>query len=90
MVKLLGILDIFAAGILVCLAFGIAPPQGLVIALAVYLFFKALLFITDIASLLDVAAGILLILSLWFGLPLVLLIVFAALLGLKGIMSLFA
>ena len=90
MVKILGILDLLAAGLLVCAAFNLNVPQGLVIALAVYLFLKALIFLKDIGSLFDVVAGILLILSLSMSLAPILLFVLAGLLGLKGLMSLFA
>ncbi len=90
MVKFLGILDILAAGLLVGAAYNLAIPTGLVIGFAVYLFLKALLFLLDIGSFFDVVAGILLILSLSLALPQILLFVFAALVGFKGILSLFA
>ena len=90
MVKFLGILDILAAGLLVGAAYQLAIPAGLVISFAVYLFLKALLFLLDIGSLFDIIAGILLILSLSLALPQILLFIFAALVGFKGILSLFA
>jgi len=90
MVKALGIFDIFAAGLLVAAAYSLPAPKGLIIAAAVYLFLKALIFLMDIGSLFDVIAGILLILSLFMTLPPILLFIVAGLIGLKGIMSLFA
>ena len=90
MVKFLGILDILAAGLLAGSAFQLAIPAGLVIGFAVYLFLKALLFLLDIGSLFDIIGGILLILTLSIALPQVLLFIAAGLVGLKGIMSLFA
>ena len=90
MVKILGIFDILAAATLVGVAYGVAIPQGLIITVAVYLFLKALIFLMDIGSLFDIMAGILLILSLSITLPAIILFILAGLLGLKGILSLFA
>ena len=90
MVKLLGLLDILASGILVAAGFGISLPATLVIVFAVYLFLKALVFLLDIGSAFDVIAGILLILSLSMTLSPIVLFIAAGLVGLKGIMSLFA
>ena len=90
MIKILGLLDLSAAGLLVAVAYNLALPQGLIISIAVYLFLKALIFFFDIGSLFDIIAGILLILSLSMALPTIILFILAALLGLKGIMSLFA
>lgn len=90
MVKFLGIADIIASAILVALGFGISLPIGLVIGFAVYLFLKALIFLLDIGSAFDVAAGIVLILSLSMTLSPIVLFVAAGLVGLKGIMSVFA
>ncbi|OGZ24139.1 MAG: hypothetical protein A2896_02390 [Candidatus Nealsonbacteria bacterium RIFCSPLOWO2_01_FULL_43_32] len=90
MVKFLGIFDLLAAGLLVGAGYELAMPQGLVITLAVYLLLKALLFLADIGSLFDVIGGILLILSLSMTLPPLVFFVAAVLVGLKGMMSLFA
>jgi len=51
---------------------------------------EALLFLADIGSLFDVIGGILLILSLSMTLPPLVFFVAAVLVGLKGMMSLFA
>lgn len=90
MVKILGIFDILAAGILVAVAYDLAIAQGLIITVIVYLFLKALLFLKDIGSFFDIIAGILLILSFSMVLPQMVFFIFAGLVGLKGIMSLFA
>ena len=90
MVKFLGILDILAAGILVAVAYDLAIAQGLIIAFAVYLFLKAIIFLKDIGSLFDVIAAILLVLSFFTAVPQIVFFVFEGLVGLKGLMSLFA
>ena len=90
MVKFLGIFDILAAGLLVGAGYHLPMPQGLIITIAVYLILKALIFLTDIGSLFDIVAGILLILSLSMSLPPLVFFILAGLVGLKGIMSLFA
>lgn len=90
MVKILGIFDLLAAALLVGVAYQVALPTGLVIAVAVYLFLKALMFLMDIGSLFDIVAGILLILSLSISLPPLAFFILAGLLGLKGFLSLFA
>ena len=89
MVKFLGIFDILAAGLLVGAGYHLAMPQGLIIAVAIYLFLKALIFLMDIGSLFDIVAGILLILSLSMTLPPLVFFILAGLVGLKGMMSLF-
>jgi hypothetical protein len=88
--KFLGILDIAACGVLIGRAYDVAFPKGAVIALAVYLLIKAVLFLADIGSLFDIVGGILLILSLSMALPPLLLFIAAGLVGFKGILSLFA
>jgi len=90
MIKILGVFDLLAAGLLVGAGYHLAMPTGLVIVVAVYLFLKALIFLMDVGSLLDVAAGVLLILSLFIGLPPLVYFIIAGLIGLKGILSLFA
>lgn len=89
MLKALGILDIVAA--IVLLSAGVPGiPQGLVIVIATLICLKGFIFMFDIASIFDVGAGILLFLSLFITLPFLLLLVFACLLGVKGILSLVA
>jgi len=90
MIQFLGILDILAAGLLAGTAYHLPLAHGLIITVAVYLILKSLLFLMDIGSLFDIIGGILLILSLSMTLPPILLYISAGLVGLKGIMSLFA
>ncbi len=90
MVKILGVFDLLAAALLVGAAYQVTLPYGLVIALAVYLFLKALMFLMDIGSLFDIMVGILLILSLSMSFPPLVFFIFAGLIGLKGFLSLFA
>jgi len=90
MIKFLGMLDLLAAAVLVGTAYHLPIAHGLIIGLAVYLILKSILFLMDIGSLFDIIAGILLILSFSMSLPPLLLFVVAGLVGLKGIMSLFA
>ena len=90
MIQILGILDLAAAGLLAGTAYHLPFANGLIIGIAVYLILKSLLFLMDIGSLFDIVGGILLILSLFITLPPILLFIVAGLVGLKGVMSLFA
>lgn len=90
MIQFLGVLDLLAAGLLAGTAYNLPLAHGLIIAVAVYLILKSLLFLMDIGSLFDLIGGILLILSLYMTLPPILLFIVAGLVGLKGLMSLFA
>ena len=90
MVKILGILDIIVTVMLLAVVFNLDVPLGMIIFMSVCLFCKAFRFLFDIGSLFDIGAGALLILSIFTTPPSVILLIFAALLGLKGIMSLFA
>ncbi len=88
---LLGIADIVAALLLVRGFYEmISIPSEFIYIFAVYLFIKAIIFIFDIASIIDIAAGILLVLTLYFVVPPIVLLAFAAFLGLKGAMTLLA
>jgi len=86
---LLGIADIIAASLLIRELYNIPVPHVIVIIFASYLIMKGVLFISDIGSLMDLVAGILLILTIFFNFPMFILIIFASLLGIKGVMSLF-
>lgn len=90
MIKFLGLLDLMAAAVLAGTAYHLPIAHGLVISLAVYLLLKSLLFLMDIGSLFDIVGGVVLILSLNMVLSPVILFIAAGLVGLKGIMSLFA
>ncbi|PIR89766.1 hypothetical protein COS93_02060 [bacterium (Candidatus Gribaldobacteria) CG07_land_8_20_14_0_80_33_18] len=93
MVKILGILDILTAIILLSLisaSSNIGPPKGMVILFGILICLKGLIFLRDIASVLDIGMGVLLFLSLFIVLPPLLLSIAAGFLGLKGILSLLA
>lgn len=90
MVKILGIVDIIVTAMLLAAAFNLDIPLDMVIFISICLLCKAFIFLFDIGSIFDIGAGTLLILSIFITLPSVILFVFAALLGLKGILSLFA
>lgn len=90
MVQILGLLDIIAAGVLVAQCFNWGLPSQIIIIFAVYLLLKAGIFLMDIASMLDIIIGILLLLSLGVQISCPVLYFFAFLLGVKGIESLFA
>lgn len=90
MIKFLGVLDLLGAGVLVAVSYSLDIPHGLIITFAVYLILKALVFPKDVGSFFDIAAGVILILSFYMVLPQLVFFVFAGLVGLKGLMSLFA
>lgn len=90
MILFLGLLDLISAGLLAGTAYHLTLPQGLIIGFACYLILKSILFLMDIGSLFDIVGGILLILSLFIALPAPLLFLSAALVGFKGVMTLFA
>lgn len=90
MIKILGAGDIFGAILLLSAGYRLDVPSGLIIGVSAYLFLKAIIFFFDIGSIFDIAVGILLILSLSMTLPLIIFFILAALLGIKGAMSLFA
>lgn len=87
---ILGIADLISALFLIRGFLHIAVPGALVFFFALYLLIKAILFISDIGSWMDIAAGLLLVISLSYPLPMFLLLAFAVLIGLKGAMSLLA
>lgn len=86
----LGLADIVSALLLLAQPFNFNASKIVVIVFAAYLFLKALLFLRDIGSLLDIAAAILLVLGLFYVLPPLLLFIVAGLLGFKGLLTLFA
>jgi len=88
MIKILGLLDVFATLLLIGVAASLNIPQGLIITISAYLIIKGVIFIIDIASIFDITAGVLLILSLFINLPPVLLLIAAVLVGVKGFTSL--
>ena len=90
MIKFLGFADILASIVLVALGFNLSLPDNMIIIFAGYLFLKALIFLVDIGSVFDIIGGALLVLSLFIALPPLVFFIGAVLIGLKGVMSLFA
>jgi len=89
MVKALGILDLLAALILLSIAFNVKIPIAALIVIPICLFFKACISIFDIGGITDMGIVILIVLSIFISLPLWVLFIGAAVIGLKGIISLF-
>lgn len=87
---ILGIADLLSALLLIRGIYHVAVPGALVFVFALYLLIKAIMFISDIGSWMDIVAGLLLVLSLTYSMPTFILLAFAVLIGLKGAMSLFA
>ena len=90
MVKTLGIGDLLATALLLALAFRLDIPIDMLIFVSICLFLKALICLFDIGGMIDITVVILLILSIFITLPSWILLVVAALIGQKGIMSLLA
>ncbi|MFH1509635.1 MAG: hypothetical protein ABID67_00580 [Candidatus Nealsonbacteria bacterium] len=87
---ILGLLDLISAGVLIAVI-KITVPLWLIIVCASYLIFKGLIFIKDIASILDIIVGVLLVISLFgFSLTLIPTIIISAFLVLKGLMTCFS
>ena len=89
---ILGAADTIAACLLVRGYYDLpfAIPKMIVIVFAVYLLIKGIILIADIGSVFDLVGGILLLLSLANFIHPSILIFFAVLIGLKGILSLFS
>lgn len=88
---LLGLADIFSAGLLLSKLYHLPVPQAVLIGAAIYLMLKGIMFLKDIGSIFDIVAGItLLLLNFSIPVPNLVLYAMAALVGSKGAMSLFA
>lgn len=87
---ILGIADLISALLLVRGFYNVPIPNAVIFFFAVYLLIKAIIFIADVGSWMDIIAGLLLVLSISYSPPTFLLFGFAALVGLKGGMSLMA
>jgi Mg/Co/Ni transporter MgtE len=87
LVKILGILDITAAATLLLLRWDIGAVLGIV--LGIYILAKSFYFMTDVASIVDIGAGLFLILAaIGFYHPIT--YIFVLWLLQKGVSSLFA
>lgn len=89
LVKILGAIDIIAAFIFLALIFGISPLFQLILFASGLLFLKAMFIFTGEIplSIIDLSSSILLILSIFFTLPAILLWIPAFLLLAKGFVS---
>lgn len=87
---ILGLADIVSALLLIRGVYNWNVPEGIITIFAAYLIIKAVIFIVDITSLVDLVAGALLLLSVSNSVPQPILYGFAAFLGLKGVMTLSA
>lgn len=90
MVKILGIADLLATALLLARAFNSDIPLEMLLFISAILFFKALICLFDIGSIIDIGVVILLILSIFLNIPSLILFIAAGFIGLKGVMSLFA
>jgi hypothetical protein len=85
--KFLGLIDIFAALLLLAIAFKADLPTGLAITSAIVMVIKGFIGIT-LATLIDVGAAIIIILSLFVSIPWWICLIFIILVVQKGIVSL--
>lgn len=90
MVKILGLADLFIAFLLFSKASRANVPWEIIAVFSFFVLIKAIPFLPDIGSIFDCIAVALLILSIFVTMPVLILIIAAVLLGIKGIMSLFA
>lgn len=87
LIKILGILDIMSATVLLLLRWDIGVVLGIVLGL--YILVKSFYFMTDVASIVDIGAGLFLILAA-LGFYHVITYIFILWLLQKGVSSLFA
>lgn len=90
MVGLLGLLDLHAAVLLAAFAWQAEVPVSVIAVTAVLLFAKACISLMDIGGLQDIAAVILMLLSLFLPVPPAILFIAAAFMAFKGLSSLAA
>ena len=88
--RILGTADMIAALLLIRGFYSFFIPEVIIYVFAAYLFIKALIFLADIGSIMDIGAGILLVASVSASLPQMLLLIFATFLGIKGLLTLFS
>ncbi|MDI6738443.1 MAG: hypothetical protein QME12_08110 [Nanoarchaeota archaeon] len=87
LIKILGTLDIISAAVLLLLRWDMGHIPGVI--LGIYLLVKSLYFLTDVSSIVDIGAGIFLILAA-LGFYHVIAYIFVLWLLQKGVSSLFA
>lgn len=90
MAKLFGFADIISGLMFVAGFYHIDIPRGMLVVFGIYLALKGLIFFMNFFSLIDVAAGVLLVSGWIFSMHPFILIGVAAFLCIKGLVSLFA
>lgn len=88
MLILLGLVDMFAAAILGLMVYGMVL-KWIMIIFGIILLIKGIIFIKSPASIIDLSAGAVLILGVFFSIPSIVLWIAAILLVQKGIFSFF-
>ena len=89
MTKLFGFADIVSGLLFVAGFYHVDIPRGMLIAFGIYLVLKGLVFLMNFFSLIDIAAGVLLISGWVFSVHPFILIGIAAFLAIKGLVSIF-
>lgn len=89
MAKLFGFADIISGFMFVAGFYHVDIPRGMMIAFGIYLVLKGLIFFMNFFSMVDIAAGVLLVSGLIFHVHPLILIGIAAFLCIKGLVSLF-
>ncbi len=89
-VKLLGVVDLLIALVLFLMALQVSVPFVLLLMVLVALAVKSLPFVLNfcIASLIDLCAGLIILVNMLFGMPAVILLIAAFAIGQKGVFSL--
>ena len=85
-IQALGLIDVLISAFFGLMIYEVAP-SNLFIIFGIYLLGKGILFISSLASIIDIFAGIVLIASYFFAIPSFILMIAALLLLQKGIFS---
>jgi hypothetical protein len=89
MLALLAFMDFFSAVVLILLSLGVTIKVLLALA-AIYLFVKGMIFVKDVASIIDIIIAVALFSSIFITLPKIAIIIFAIFLVQKSIFSAFS
>lgn len=87
--RLLGLLDLFAALVLVAILFGASPPVNMLIIIPILLMIKAFIGLASIGGIIDIGTAIVISLSIFFTIPSIVLLIVMIAIGQKGIASMF-
>ena len=85
----LGLLDLFAALVLVAILFGVSPPVNMLITIPILLTIKAFIGLASIGGIIDISAAIVISLSIFFTIPSIVLLIVMIAIGQKGVASMF-